>query len=175
MSFFRLACMRLSIPLIPGFSFMCRMMYSRSEDQNILDMLPLVSCICLQSLSSSEILTFILVPLRTQLCLPWPTLHSSRRPTITRIHVHGLNSSFLHVVLASTIFSFRQKRGIQTPTTMHSHTQAQVRTLLSVQAAATLHSSTRLTVPCIHTHGLDTDFPCMVLASTSGAFLLTFR
>jgi hypothetical protein len=63
---FRLACRRLLIPLMPGYSFVCRMKYSRSEDQNVLDMLPLVSCILLQSLSSAEILTSILAPLQTQ-------------------------------------------------------------------------------------------------------------
>jgi hypothetical protein len=70
--FFRLVCRRLLIPLMPGYSFVCRMMYSRSEDQNVLDMLPLVSCISLQSLTSAEILTFILVPLQTQSRLPCP-------------------------------------------------------------------------------------------------------
>lgn len=41
---FRLALRRLLIPLMPRYSFVCRTMYSRSEDQNVLDMLLLVSC-----------------------------------------------------------------------------------------------------------------------------------
>ena len=56
---------------MPGYSFVCRMMYLRSEDQNVLDMLPLVCCISLQSLTSAEMLTFVLVPLQTQR-LPCP-------------------------------------------------------------------------------------------------------
>ena len=60
--FFHVARRRLLIPLMRGYSFVCRTVYSRSEDQNVPDMLPLVSCISLQSLASAEILTFIFVP-----------------------------------------------------------------------------------------------------------------
>jgi hypothetical protein len=69
--FFGLVCRRLLIPLMPGYSFVCRMMYSRSEDQNVLDMLPLVSCISLQSLTSAEILTCISFPFNSTSALPF--------------------------------------------------------------------------------------------------------
>ena len=65
--FFRLVCRRLLIPSMPGYSFVCRMMYSRSEEQNDLDMPPLVSRISLQSLSSAEIFIFVLQRVRLAL------------------------------------------------------------------------------------------------------------
>jgi hypothetical protein len=56
--FFRLVFRRSLIPLMLGYSFECRMMYSKSEDPIVQDTLPLVSCAFLRSLPSAESLTF---------------------------------------------------------------------------------------------------------------------
>jgi hypothetical protein len=74
--FFRLVYRRSLIPSMPGYSFECHLMYLRSEEQSVLDMLPLVSCIFSTVTPSAEFLTFVLLPLRTQSAaahLPYPS------------------------------------------------------------------------------------------------------